>query len=220
MTYQDVINLIQQEIIANGNNEITADVLRPVLEEMVNFPNDSIGNLSSLNTTDQTNIVNAINEVLNATGGIVILNGTTEPNLNPPPSFSLGNFYNRVSAGGATIAYYVFNGNEWFLLANSSTPVSNSKKYRSFVDNLTMVSNDYTLQFLGDDIVGGNSRTLTMESAGAYPERILKLSNLSASVTFLLLSTTIKTLSNTFINQLVSGQSITIQSNGFQWVQI
>ena len=40
MTYNDALALIQAEIVANGNNEITANVLRPVLEAMVDFPND------------------------------------------------------------------------------------------------------------------------------------------------------------------------------------
>lgn len=64
MTYNEALALIQAEIIANGNNEITANVLRPVLEAMINFPNDTIGVLANLNTTDTTSIVNAINEII------------------------------------------------------------------------------------------------------------------------------------------------------------
>src|SRR5690606_36960962 len=58
------LSLIQAEIIANGNNEITANVLQPVLKAMIDFPNDVIGVLDNLNTNDKTNIVNAINSVL------------------------------------------------------------------------------------------------------------------------------------------------------------
>jgi len=64
MTYQQALDLIQAEIIANGNNEITANVLRPVLEAMIDFPNDVIGALADLNTSDITSIVNAINSIV------------------------------------------------------------------------------------------------------------------------------------------------------------
>lgn len=63
MTLQQVLDLINAEIIANGNNEITANVLRPILEAMVEQPNDLIGLLGDLNTADQTSIVNAINSI-------------------------------------------------------------------------------------------------------------------------------------------------------------
>lgn len=64
MTLQDVLNLINSEIVANGNQEITADVLRPILEAMVQQPNDLIGDLGDLQTADVSNIVNAINSIL------------------------------------------------------------------------------------------------------------------------------------------------------------
>src|SRR5690554_1030512 len=65
MNYQQVLALIQQFIVANGNNEITANVLRPILEAILAQPNELIGDLDDLQTTDQSNLVNAINEVLN-----------------------------------------------------------------------------------------------------------------------------------------------------------
>lgn len=65
MNYATALSLIQAEIIANGNNEITANVLRPVLEAMIDFPNDVIGVLADLDTSDTTSIVNAINSILN-----------------------------------------------------------------------------------------------------------------------------------------------------------
>ncbi len=64
MTLQDILNLINAEIVANGNQEITADVLRPILEAMIQQPNDLIGDLGDLQTSDISNIVNAINSIL------------------------------------------------------------------------------------------------------------------------------------------------------------
>lgn len=65
-TLQDVLNEIQTYVVANGNNEITANVLRPVLETMANFVTDVSGDLSNLNTANKDNIVEAINEALQA----------------------------------------------------------------------------------------------------------------------------------------------------------
>ena len=64
MTEQEVLDLINDYIITNGNNEITANVLRPILEEMLSQPNLLIGLLLDLNTSDTTNIVNAINSIV------------------------------------------------------------------------------------------------------------------------------------------------------------
>jgi hypothetical protein len=64
MTQAQVIALIQQWIVANGNNEITANVLRPILEAMVNQPNNLIGDLAELETIDNDTLVDAINSLL------------------------------------------------------------------------------------------------------------------------------------------------------------
>lgn len=63
MDLDEVIALINAEIVANGNQEITADVLRPILLAMLQQPNDLIGDLSTLTTTANDNLVNAINEI-------------------------------------------------------------------------------------------------------------------------------------------------------------
>lgn len=64
MTYAQVLALIQQFIVANGNNEITANVLRPILEDILTQPNEKMGDLIDLQTTDQSSLVAAINEAL------------------------------------------------------------------------------------------------------------------------------------------------------------
>ena len=63
MTEAQVIAMIQQYIVENHNEEITANVLRPILEAMVSQPNDLIGDLDSLTTTYKNDLVGAINEV-------------------------------------------------------------------------------------------------------------------------------------------------------------
>src|SRR5690606_15753653 len=67
MNYQQVLALIQQFIVANGNNEITANVLRPILEAILAQPNVLIGDLDDLQTNDQTDLVSAINSLIDQT---------------------------------------------------------------------------------------------------------------------------------------------------------
>lgn len=119
MTQQEVLDLINQFIVTNGNNEITANVLNPILEEMVNQPNLLIGILSQLNTSDQTNLVNAINEVYNMFGsvsdaGIRIYEGTSDPNTTPPAEFKIGDFYIQKDLLNNPVKLFQYNGFGWF----------------------------------------------------------------------------------------------------------
>ena len=89
MNEQDVKNLIEAFIVANGVNAITADVLRPILIVMLTQPNDEIGDLTQLNTVTQTDIVSAINEIYNSilsitNDGIKLYQGDADPNVEPP----------------------------------------------------------------------------------------------------------------------------------------
>ena len=122
MTESQILLLIQTVIIANGNNEITADVLRPVLIEMLQQPNALIGDLDTLQTSDKTNLVNAINEVLGTnTGGLTILTGTTDPNVTPPiGTINIGDFY--IWNDGTLKGFYQYNGSEWAIIKNLNIP--------------------------------------------------------------------------------------------------
>lgn len=115
MTEAQVLALIQSVVIANGNNEITANVLRPVLEAMLEQPNDLIGDLGGLQTTDKSTLVAAINEILNTSGsGSVILTGTTDPNVTPPPVVNIGDFY--IWDDGGLQGFYQYNGFNFVLV--------------------------------------------------------------------------------------------------------
>lgn len=120
MTEAEVLALIQQFIVQNGNNEITANVLRPILEAMLQQPNDKIGDLPDLDTTDKTNIVAAINELVNSgNSGFDIHAGTADPNVSPPASFGVGDWYIR---NGTSL--YQYNGQTWVLLTDSQGGIS------------------------------------------------------------------------------------------------
>lgn len=118
MTQQELLDLINQFIVTNGNNEITANVLNPILKDMVNQPNLLIGVLSQLNTADQTNLVNAINEVYNLIGdvtdvGVRLHQGTSDPNVTPPPQYNIADFYIQKDLSNNPIQLWQWNGVIW-----------------------------------------------------------------------------------------------------------
>lgn len=118
MTQQEVLDLINNFIVANGNNEITANVLNPILEEMVNQPNLLIGILSQLQTSDQSNLVNAINEVYNMFGtisdaGIRLYEGTNNPNTTPPAEYNIADFYIEKDLFNNPVKLWQYNGLIW-----------------------------------------------------------------------------------------------------------
>lgn len=118
MTYAQVIAQIEQFIITNGNNEITAAILNPILKNLAGFANDSIGDLSDLTTSENTNLVSAINEINEAlgsinAGGIQLYSGTADPNDTPPVIFSTGDFYLQVDGSENPLMLYQYDGTEW-----------------------------------------------------------------------------------------------------------
>ena len=121
-----VLALINLHIVANGSNEITADVLRPILQAMLAQPNDKIGELGDLDTTDKTTIVNAINELVSASsGGFIVHSGTPDPNVTPPGSFGIGDWYVR---SGTSL--YQYNGTTWVLLKSAGTVLTDDVEYQ------------------------------------------------------------------------------------------
>lgn len=72
MTQDEVRDLIDKYIIKNSMGAITAVIMRPILEEILNQPNALIGNLEYLDTLEKTTIVDSINSIVN--GQIVEIN--------------------------------------------------------------------------------------------------------------------------------------------------
>lgn len=110
----DAIQQIEDYIVENGNEEITADVLRPLLVDLGNAVKGVTGDPANLNTL-ALNLVQAINEVrsiaLNAQGHKTFT-GTVDPNVTPPVGYSLGDYYARYT-GSTLIGYFQFNGYNW-----------------------------------------------------------------------------------------------------------
>lgn len=127
MTYQEALAQINTWIVANGNNEITGPLLNEVLQAILQAAEDTTGSLDDLATTDQTNLVAALNEVLQVAessgGGNVVRrwSGTANPNVTPPSSFNTADFYVQVNGVGLPLQIYQFNGLVWLPVGASST---------------------------------------------------------------------------------------------------
>lgn len=154
-----VLSLINLYIVANGNNEITADVLRPVLVAMLQQPNDKVGELGDLDTSDQSSIVNAINELVSSSsGGFTVHAGTQDPNVTPPGSFGIGDWYVR---NGSSL--YQYNGDTWVLLQSSGTISTDDVAWLAgALSNIPVSTNDLlTLILTNIDSALGNRYTET-----------------------------------------------------------
>ncbi len=142
MTEAQIIALINQYIITNGNNEITAAQLNPILLAMLMQPNDKVGELGDLQTTDQTNIVAAINELVNAASGFQVHAGSADPNVTPPGTFSIGDWYIR---NGTSL--YQYNGQTWVLLGSvpGNTVLAETFTYTAPTNTFTVANNIGTI---------------------------------------------------------------------------
>jgi len=117
--YSDAVIQINTYIIANANNEITANVLNPVLKVILDFANSSIGNLGLLTTSDTDTIVEAINSLktdfnnLN-NSGVQLLTGYDNPNVTPPATYNYADFYMELDVtDDSPIQLWQWNGTEW-----------------------------------------------------------------------------------------------------------
>ena len=89
--------------------------MRPLLTAICDAALSITGDPDNLNTTANSNLVNAINELKAITDnltGVVILTGNSDPNVTSPANASLGNYYARYS-GSTLISFWIFNGYEW-----------------------------------------------------------------------------------------------------------
>jgi len=135
-TYAEVLTQINTYIVANGNNEITANVLNPILQYMLDFANNNIGDMSTLTTDEIDTIVNAINSLkinfddLNNTG-VQLHTGYDDPNVTPPLTYNYADFYMQLDSGDDSPIYlWQYNGIEW--VTDMIVPVSTgilSKRY-------------------------------------------------------------------------------------------
>lgn len=119
-TLAEVINKINNDITANGNEEITGLVQNSVLLDMVAQINDLTGKLEDLNTDDVTSIVNAINSLKQELDNFInsqtgVLGGLSDPNEETPIGFDgrIGTIYIQNGVFGSNItplSYWIYTG--------------------------------------------------------------------------------------------------------------
>lgn len=119
MTYTQVIAYIQQWITDNNNKEITASVMRDVLDKILLYVRDTVGDVADL---DQgADIVDAINILfgeiasLNIDFPIKVHEGASDPNITPPSSFATPDFYIRNG-----VQTYIYTGASWVLIKDNT----------------------------------------------------------------------------------------------------
>lgn len=117
--YATVLAQINTYIVANGNNEITANVLNPVLKIMLDFANNNIGDLSTLTTDEKNSIVDAINSLKQnfdnlVNNGVQLHTGVPDPNDTPPTTYNYADFYMQLDSEDSTpVQLWQYNGFEW-----------------------------------------------------------------------------------------------------------
>ena len=115
MTEAEVITLINSQLPTNGNNEITAAVLRPVLISATQQINGVVGDPTQL--PPGKTVIEAINDIYPE--GVIVHTGANDPNDTPPANFNIGDFYQQVVIG-STVGFWQFMGEQWIdLLAQS-----------------------------------------------------------------------------------------------------
>ena len=119
MTYTQVIAYIQQWITDNNNKEITASVMRDVLDKILLYVRDSIGDVDDLQ--QGADIVDAINILfgeitnLNIDFPIQVHEGASDPNITPPTGFNAPDFYIRNG-----VQTYIYTGISWVLIQDNA----------------------------------------------------------------------------------------------------
>lgn len=210
-TKQDAINAINNAITDNGNNAITASVLRPVLIYMVEQVNDIIGVPAELSTTTEI-LVDAINEVSQNATGSQILSGADDPNNTPPANASLGDFYSRTS-NGTPISYWVLDGTGWIELVDKKS-AQNNNAIRKVAVSSSFNDEDYTIRYQGSNAAD----VITIPAANASSERVINIIN--SHVADINTSLPYIDYTGASVTTIPATNKLTLQSDGTDWIKI
>ena len=183
MSREEIIQIITENIYPNGNNEITANVLNPVLDAMVNQINDITGDLGDLASTDTSNLVNSINSVIQQfqdidSNSVKLHSGIDNPNDVPPANYNTADFYIQEDINGDPLYLWQFNGIRWnkqnteddrFVTYGEITKVGNeinvSTGYSWIIDDV-LNSNNASQDFIIEDAETGQSRVDIIVTSG------------------------------------------------------
>ena len=205
---ETLIDNIDNQIATNGTQSITALVLNPILQEIVDIFSTMIGDTDDL---DEADLISQIAANLGAGDGITILSGTADPNVTPPGSFETGDFYKRVDGGGATVGWFQNNGQAWAEIERKTQ--QNYKGIRLINSNESLEDDDLTLIYNGS---GGH--TIDQDTAANNATRIVKVVNQhNADINF---TNSYKSFTGADVTAIPAEAAIEIQSDGTNWYRI
>lgn len=207
MTRAEVLTLINTNIVTNGNNEITAAVLNPVLSAIVNQINDLVGNPSNL-PIGQTNVIEALNNI--TPQNIQIHTGTANPNDTPPSSFNVGDFYSQ-TLSSVIIAFWQFNGIEWVEIL--SRQEQKQRNVSTGTGNYNVLSTDDCVIY--NAVSGGF--TITMPDLVLNQEKIFTLVNRS---NYNQTISSYNLLSSGSTTEFTANSVLKLISDGLNWYKI
>jgi len=223
MTVQQLLTLIDDNILTNNNNEITAVILNPVLKDMVTQINGLTGDLGDL-SVEASNLVEAINNISipDSTDGIQVFTGVDNPNENPPASYSPADMYVR-TLNATPIGLYIFTGVSWVLIQEASSGTEGS------LPTMIVSSNDILMSatFADTYIYTGNSPTglitfaspIASELNTAFAYKRICVVNQSDNI----ISTGLVgyiAITGSVSNEIRANGSLEVQSDGVNWYQI
>lgn len=152
-TYATALSQINTFIVANGNNEITANVLNPVLKVILDFANNNIGDLATLTTDEKNSIVESINSLKQnfenlVNSGVQLHTGIDNPNTTPPATYNYADFYMQLDVDSLPVKLWQWNGFEWTDESTSPEIQSDDVINNSTVDGITVTN---ALNFLNNN---------------------------------------------------------------------
>lgn len=110
MSFQDVKQIIDNNIFTNSQNLVTAQMANDAVTAVLNEAASQIGDINYLLIGG--NLVDAINQALTSNNPIafpfVVHTGINNPNLTPPSIYGVGDFY--VENG---YVVYQYSGGQW-----------------------------------------------------------------------------------------------------------
>lgn len=142
-TYAEVFTQINTYIVANGNNEITANVLNPILDAILDFANNNIGDLDTLTTDEKNSVVEAINSLKQnfddlVNNGVQLYTGIDDPNVTPPPTYNYADFYMQLDIDSLPVKLWQWNGFIWTDASEEPATESDNVVNNSDVDGVTV----------------------------------------------------------------------------------
>jgi len=121
MTKQELLNNINVRIKTNANGEITAEILNDILQNILLYLDDKIGDFRELNASiNNDNLVDVANTLQTQveSNKIGLHLGTADPNQQPPENYQTLDYYLQTDPGGNGLFLWQYTEREWCKIDN------------------------------------------------------------------------------------------------------